>query len=199
MNGILCILAGYLLGSFPTGFVFVKALKGENIQEIGSGNIGATNVVRAAGMRYGLLVLAVDAAKGFLAVWLAGKISGESNLWMSAAAVAVMLGNAFPVFLKFRGGKTFATAAGAFLALAPLAVAAELPVFLGTAVITRHISAGSIVVGATFPLAVWLVVHPGPEIVAAAAAAGILVLWRHRENIRRLHEGTESVFSWGRK
>ena len=115
------------------------------------------------------------------------------------AVVAVMLGNAFPVFLKFRGGKTFATAAGAFLALAPLAVAAELPVFLGTAVITRHISAGSIVVGATFPLAVWLVVHPGPEIVAAAAAAGILVLWRHRENIRRLHEGTESVFSWGRK
>jgi glycerol-3-phosphate acyltransferase PlsY len=193
------VIVAYLLGAIPTGYLLVRLVQGRNIQKIGSGNIGATNVVRAMGLKFGLAVLTIDAAKGFLAVWLAGRITGGSNLWMGVAAVTVMLGNALPIFLSFRGGKTFATAAGAFLVLAPAAVGAVVPVFLGTAVITRHISAGSIVVGATFPLAVWLILHPGPEIVLAAVAAGVIVLWRHRENIQRLHEGSESKFSWGRK
>ena len=199
MSNLWGLVIAYLLGTLPTGYLLVKRFQGKDIREFGSGNIGATNVVRAMGPRFGIVVLAIDAAKGFLAVWIAGQISPGSQLWLSAAAVAVMLGNAFPVFLGFRGGKTFATAFGAFSCLAPAAVAAEIPVFFGTALITRHISAGSIVVAITFPLAVWMIIHPGLAVVSAAVAAGALLLWRHRDNIRRLHEGAEHRFEWRKR
>ncbi len=197
MIGFSCIALAYLLGAIPTGYLLVRMARGEDIRRIGSGNIGATNVVRSMGLTVGLVVLAIDAVKGFAAVWLAGWISGGSELWICAAAVAVMLGNAFPVFLGFRGGKTFATALGAFLFIAPVAVAVEVPVFVLTVAFTRHISAGSIVVAFTFPSAVWIASHAGSEAIAAAALAALLILWRHKDNIHRLRAGTESVFSLG--
>lgn len=189
------VLLAYLLGSVPTGFLLVKWTKGADIRNLGSGNIGATNVLRVSGLRAGLAVLLIDAGKAYLAVWLAGVISGQSTAWMSGAAVAVMAGNAYPVFLGFRGGKAVATFLGAFGCLSPAPTAAALAVFLVTAAITRYVSAGSIVAAAAFPLAVWLIQRPAPEVVAASIAAAALILWRHRDNIRRLWAGAEHVFS----
>lgn len=194
MGDLWSTIIAYLLGSVPTGFLLVRIARSEDIREVGSGNIGATNVLRVMGLAAGLLVLAIDAGKAYLAVWLAGKITASSTPWMAASAVAAMLGNAYPVFLRFRGGKTVGTFAGAFLCLAPLAVGAVLLVFLGTAAITRHISAGSIMIGISFPLAVWLVEHPPSEVLVASLAAGALIVWRHRDNIRRLRAGREYVF-----
>ena len=118
-----------------------------------------------------------------------------SGKWMAAAAVAVMLGNAFSIFLDFRGGKAMATFTGAFLAVTPGPAVAMIVVFLATVLRTRYISAGSMVAAGTFPLAVWLIGQPELPVVVASILAGALVVWRHRENIRRLREGTESVFS----
>ncbi len=192
------VVGAYLLGSLPTGYLLVRLARKEDIRRLGSGNIGATNVLRVMGLAAGLCVLAIDAGKGYLAVWLAGRITESSVAWMSVSAVAVMLGNAYPIFLSFRGGKTVATFAGAFLCLAPVAAGAVLLVFAGTAAVSRHISAGSIVIGVTFPLAVWLIEHPGWEVLAASLAAGALIVWRHRDNIRRLQAGSEPVFSMRR-
>ena len=147
----------------------------------------------------GVLVLLIDAGKAYLAVWLAGKMTANSPFWTGAAAVVVMLGNAYPVFLKFRGGKTVATFVGAFLRLTPVATGAVLLVWLGTAVISRRVSAGSLVAAATFPLGVWLILHPGTELVTASLAAAALIIWRHRDNIRRLRQGAEPAFSLSRK
>ncbi len=198
MVNLWCIILAYLLGAIPTGFVLVRLLRGQDIRDAGSGNIGATNVAREIGFRMGLLVLAIDIAKAYLAVWAASRISGGSLFWMSAAAVAVMLGNAFPVFLNFRGGKGFATATGLMLCLSPGPTAALAVVFAGTVAVTRHVSAGSIIASITAPLAVWLIEHPpGVQILAVALVAAIVV-WRHRENIQRLRAGTESSFTFRR-
>ena len=116
---------------------------------------------------------------------------------MSAAALAVMIGHSYPVFLHFRGGKAVATFLGACLYLTPLPLAAVLVVFLVMVAWTRHISLGSIVAAGTFPLAVWLIEHPPATVVITAILSGALIIYRHRENIARLREGSESVFSFG--
>jgi acyl phosphate:glycerol-3-phosphate acyltransferase len=134
-------------------------------------------------------------AKGWVAVWLAGYLTGGSQLWMPAAAVAVMAGHAFNVFLGGKGGKAVASFAGAYAYLTPLPLAATLVVFVVMVAWTRHISAGSIVGAAAFPLAVWLIVHPEPVVVIAAAISAAIVIVRHRENVERLHAGSESVFT----
>ncbi|MGC8794197.1 MAG: glycerol-3-phosphate 1-O-acyltransferase PlsY [Bryobacteraceae bacterium] len=194
------ILLAYLLGAIPFGYLLVKWRTGRDVRTMGSGNIGATNVLRTTGRAAGILTLLLDIAKGYLAVWLAGKLAGGSAAVMSAATVAAMAGHAFPIFLHFRGGKAVATFLGSFLCLAPLAIAAAVVVFVIVVWRTRYISMGSIVSSGTFPLAVWLIVHPPWPVVAAAAAGGAFIVWRHKENIQRLRAGTENVFSWkGRK
>jgi len=199
-TAIASILLAYLLGAIPFGYLLVKWRTGRDVRTMGSGNIGATNVLRTTGRAAGVLTLLLDIGKGYVAVWLAGRLSGNSATVMSAAALAAMLGHAYPVFLRFRGGKAVATFLGAFLRLAAPAILAALIVFVIVVWRTRYISMGSIVSSGTFPLAVWVIVHPPWVVVAAAAAGGAFIIWRHKENIQRLRAGTENVFSWkGRK
>jgi glycerol-3-phosphate acyltransferase PlsY len=199
-TAIASILLAYLLGAIPFGYLLVKWRTGRDVRTMGSGNIGATNVLRTTGRAAGVITLLLDIGKGYVAVWLAGRLSGDSATVMSAAALAAMLGHAYPVFLRFRGGKAVATFLGAFLRLAPPAILAALIVFVIVVWRTRYISMGSIVSSGTFPLAVWLIVHPPWVVVTAAAAGGAFIIWRHKENIQRLRAGTENVFSWkGRK
>src|SRR5205085_3595035 len=127
-----------------------------------------TNVLRTSGKFAGIATLLLDIAKGYVAVWLAARWTGRDPLWMSIAALAVMAGHAYPVFLKFKGGKAVASFVGAFLCLTPLALAVEMIVFVAIVAWTRYISMGSIVGAATFPLAVWLIMKPSWPVVAAA-------------------------------
>ena len=193
----LAVLAiAYLLGAIPFGFLLVKWKTGSDIRSAGSGNIGATNVMRTTGRAAGIVTLLLDIAKGFAAVWIASRLTSHDSLWMSAAALAVMAGHAYPVFLGFKGGKAVASYVGAFLYLAPWALLAETIIFICVVVRTRQISMGSIVGAATFPLAVWLVGHSPVPPVVAAAIAGAFVIYRHSSNIHRLRLGTESVFKF---
>ena len=167
------------------------------MRAFGSGNIGATNVLRTAGRAVAVATLLLDIAKGYLAVWLAGKLTGGNINWMSAAALAVIAGHAFPVFLRFKGGKAVASFAGAFLCLTPLPLLAVALLFLITVAATRYISLGSILGGGAFPFAVWMISHPPPVVVAAAAVSGGFIIYRHRDNLARLRAGAENVFSFG--
>ena len=197
MNALLALAAAYVLGAIPFGYLMVRWRTGADVRASGSGNIGATNVLRTTGRGAAIGTLLLDILKGALAVWLAGRLTAGNPLWMSMAALAVMAGHAFPVFLKFKGGKAVASFIGAFLVLTPLALLATLVVFVGTVAWTRYISLGSITAAATFPLAVWIILHPPLPVVAAAIAAGAFIVWRHRSNIDRLRAGTENVFSFG--
>jgi glycerol-3-phosphate acyltransferase PlsY len=197
MTGPLILIFAYLLGGIPFGYLLVRLKTGRDVRAMGSGNIGATNVLRTTGRLLGVVTLLLDIGKGFLAVWLVGRLTGGSAGWMSAAALVVMVGHAFPVFLKFRGGKAVASFVGAFLCLAPGPLAAVLVVFVAVVAVTRYISLGSIIGAAMLPLAVWLISHPGAPVVLAAALGGAFIIWRHKENIARLRAGKEHVLSLG--
>ncbi len=199
MVPLLAIAAAYLIGSIPFGFLLVKKLTGADVRATGSGNIGATNVLRTAGRAAGVATLALDIAKGFFAVWLAERLTGGDLRWMTAAALAVVAGHAFPVFLRFQGGKAVASFVGAFLYLTPLPLVAVLIVFVITVARTRYISLGSILGAGTFPFAVWLISHPPIYIVFAAAAGGAFIIYRHKSNLARLRAGTENVFRFSRR
>ena len=197
MTAALGLVIAYLLGDIPFGYLLVKFTTGRDVRASGSGNIGATNVLRTTGRAAGVATLLLDMGKGYLAVWLESRLTGGNAEWMSAAALAVMIGHSYPVFLRFRGGKAMAAFVGAWLCVAPLPLAAVLVVFVVMVAWTRHISLGSIVGAGTFPLAVWLIEHPPATVVAAAILSGALIVYRHRENIARLRAGTESLFSFG--
>ena len=197
MTGALALLIAYLLGDIPFGYLLVRLTTGRDVRASGSGNIGATNVLRTTGRAAGIATLLLDIGKGYLAVWLAGRLTNGNVEWMSGAALAVMIGHSYPVFLRFRGGKAVAAFVGGFLCLTPVALLAVLVVFVAMVAWTRHISLGSIVGAGTFPLAVWLIEHPPITVVIAAVLSGALIIYRHRENIARLRAGTESVFSFG--
>lgn len=197
MIPILILLTAYLLGAIPFGYVLVKWKTGADVRSAGSGNIGATNVLRTTGRAAGIATLLLDIAKGYLAVWIAGRLTAHDSFWMSAAAVAVMAGHAYPVFLKFKGGKAVASWVGAFLCLTPVALGAVVMVFVGVVAWTRYISLGSIIMAATLPLAIWLIVHPPLPPIIAAIMAGAFIIYKHSSNIEKLRSGTEHVFSLG--
>ena len=197
MTALLALAIAYLLGAIPFGYLLVKWKTGADVRSSGSGNIGATNVLRTSGRAAGAATLLLDILKGYAAVAVAGRLTGGSAEWMSAAALAVVAGHAYPVFLGFKGGKAVASFLGAFLCLTPLAIAATAVVFAGVVARTRHISMGSIIGAATFPLAVWLLLHPPLSVVAASLIGGGFIIWRHRGNIGRLRAGTENVFTLG--
>src|SRR5271168_1040762 len=199
MIGILGLLIAYLLGGIPFGYLLVKLTTGRDVRASGSGNIGATNVLRTTGRAIGVATLLLDIAKGFFAVWLAAHLTNNDIAWMSMAALAVMAGHAYPVFLKFKGGKAVASFIGAFLYLTPLPLFATLIVFVVIVIAARYISAGSVLAAGMFPLAVWLILHPPAPVLIAALIAGAFIVLRHRANIERLHAGTESVFIWKRR
>ena len=204
MRPFLVIIIAYLLGSIPFGYLIVRATEGADIRETGSGGTGATNVSRRAGKLAGIATLLLDAAKGAAAVLIAKSLLGatQDNLywWIALAAVAVILGHMFPVWLRFRGGKGVATGVGVFLMLAPIAVGLAGVLFLLIVWSTRYVSLGSIVAAAAIPLFVWLqhvFIRPlGPliPVMAAATAGAIMIIFAHRANIRRLIEGTENKF-----
>ncbi len=197
MIPILVLLIAYVAGAIPFGYLLVKLTTGADVRQSGSGNIGATNVLRTTGRAAGIVTLLLDIAKGYFAVWIAGRLTDHSALWMSAAALAVMAGHAYPVFLKFRGGKAVASFVGAFLCLTPLALVGCLVVFVAAVAWTRFISAGSIIAAATFPLAVWILQRPERPAIIAAFVAGVFIVYRHSSNIQRLREGKENVFRFG--
>jgi acyl phosphate:glycerol-3-phosphate acyltransferase len=197
MIAALGLAIAYLLGGIPFGYLLVRLTTGRDVRQAGSGNIGATNVLRTSGRAAGVATLLLDIAKGYLAVWLEGRLTGGHVEWMSAAALAVMIGHSYPVFLHFRGGKAVAAFVGAWLCLTPVPLAATLVVFVVMVAWSRHISLGSIIGAGTFPLAVWLIEHPPLIVVVAAIVSGALIIYRHRENLVRLRAGTESVFSFG--
>jgi glycerol-3-phosphate acyltransferase PlsY len=197
MTPLLVLLIAYLLGAIPFGFLLVKLTTGKDVRGGGSGNIGATNVLRTTGRAAGIATLLLDIAKGYAAIWIAGRWTNDNPFWMSGAALAVMAGHAYPVFLRFKGGKAVASLVGAFLALAPWALAAVLLVFVVVVAWTRHISLGSIVGAASLPLAVWLIQQSPLPVFVAALVAGVFVILRHRTNIQRLRDDVEHKFSFG--
>jgi glycerol-3-phosphate acyltransferase PlsY len=199
----LLILLGYVLGSIPFGYLLVRARSGGDVRAMGSGNIGATNVARTAGMSIGVATLLLDAGKGYFAVWLAGHFSRGNIRIMMYAGLAAILGHVFPVWLKFSGGKGVATALGVFLMISWAAVAAAVAVFAIVVLFWRYVSLASVSAAAALPLLVYLLYAPGHAPPAAVTAgtllAPILVIVNHRENIERLMAGTEPRFEMGRK
>jgi glycerol-3-phosphate acyltransferase PlsY len=213
MNGgllatLLAIVVSYLLGSVPTGLLAGR-LKGVDLRAVGSGNPGATNALRVLGPSVGITVFVIDVAKGAVAVLLAGLIAGHTGpLGASGLRVvcglAAIVGNVFPVFAGFKGGKGVATATGVFLALAPLATAACFALWVVLVSLTRYVSVGSIAAAAFLPFAV-NIEHsirgsraPASLLVLSAAVA-IFVVVRHRPNIRRLVAGSENRFAWRKR
>jgi glycerol-3-phosphate acyltransferase PlsY len=199
MIALLAVVVAFLVGGIPFGYLLVRWRTGEDVREKGSGNIGATNVLRTTGRAIAVATLLLDIAKGLFAVWLADKLSDSSPVWMSLAALAVMLGHAYPVFLKFQGGKAVASFIGAFLYLTPIPMIAVLLVLIIVVAATRQISMGSIVAAGTLPLAVWMIEHPAPIVVIAALLAGVFIIVRHSANIARIRAGTENVLHLGKR
>jgi glycerol-3-phosphate acyltransferase PlsY len=189
-------LLSYLLGSIPFGYILVKLSEGKDIRSFGSGNIGATNVFRRNRLS-GVLTLILDAAKGYVAVVLAGWLGGDST-WLAAAAVFAIIGHIFTPWLKFRGGKGVATGCGAYLALSPLALLTALGVFILILLLTRYISAASIGATALFPVWAYCYREPAP-LLWGAVIGGVLIIAKHHQNIRRLLSGTENKFALGAK
>jgi acyl phosphate:glycerol-3-phosphate acyltransferase len=188
---ITVMIFSYLLGSIPTGYI-VGALAGVDIRKAGSGNVGATNVARVLGKTRGLLTLIVDVGKGFIPVFVAGRL-GLSHTAVALVAILAFLGHLYPVFLKFQGGKGVATALGALLALAPVATVILMVVFALVAVSSRLVSLSSIVAALAAPITLWSLSY-SPTVIATGIFFAVMILARHRDNIRRLFAGTEPRF-----
>jgi len=195
--------AAYLLGSIPFGLLLSRLFGGGDVRKSGSGNIGATNVARVAGPLPGTLTLLFDAAKGAAAVWLAGRVSNESATWMMIAALAALLGHCYPIWLKFRGGKGVATAAGSFLVLCAPALLGSVIIFLLVAFFWRYVSLASICAAASMPLLIYLLWAPHhappPVLTFGSLAAAAIIFYKHDANIQRLVQGEEPKFSFGKK
>lgn len=188
-------LAAYLLGSIPFGFLIVKLVGGGDIRFRGSGNIGATNVAREAGALPGVATLVLDGGKGYLAVWLASRVTDGNPRWMILAALLTIVGHTFPAWLRFQGGRGVATGAGVFLPICWQAVVGALIVWIVVLAFWRYVSLASISAAASLPLLVYLLYaprHAPPQSISAGASfAMLLIIARHRPNIIRLLRGTE--------
>ncbi len=186
------LLGAYILGAIPFGYIIYRGKTGRDIRGEGSGNIGATNVGRLAGKGAGVVTLLLDAGKGYLAVMLAvWFVPGDSD-WKTYAALAVMVGHMFPVFLRFRGGKGVAAALGAFGGLAPWAVLATLVAFAVVLLTRRYVSLAAMVGAVLFIPAEWVFYHPSIAQMIGSSVAVALIIYKHRANIERLMAGTES-------
>jgi glycerol-3-phosphate acyltransferase PlsY len=187
----------YLLGSIPTAFLLVRLIGRGDVRTIGSGNVGATNALRAAGWRAGLAVLAIDVTKGVLAVTLMRQAT-DAPAWIAAAGFAAVVGHCFPVWLSFSGGKGVATAVGAFAMVAPAALAVAAAVWLAVMIASRYVALASVLAALTLPAAVQLLARPPRAMLGWAAASVAVVIWRHRRNLGRLVRGEEPKLRLGR-
>jgi acyl phosphate:glycerol-3-phosphate acyltransferase len=192
MISALVVLGGYLLGSMPFGYWVVLLAKGEDIRRAGSGNIGATNVWRTYGRGYGIPIVLLDVAKGFVPALVGTLLVGE--LTGVLAGGAAMLGHWRPLFLRFqRGGKTVAAAGGTFFGVAPLLGATGLAIWIVVFLLSRYASLASILSALALPFVGLALGQPWP-VIAFAAVAGVAVVVLHRANIARLRSGSESRF-----
>jgi acyl phosphate:glycerol-3-phosphate acyltransferase len=190
----------YLLGSIPFGFILLRVFRGQDVRQSGSGNIGATNVARSSPF-LGALTLLLDTLKGVAAVALAHALFPGQNMQAGAAALFAILGHMFPVWLGFRGGKGVATGLGSFAMLAPKAVLLMIALFIAIVFVFRYVSLGSIVAAALFPLLALLLdgyIH-APLMMTYMGTASLLIIVKHRQNIRRLLSATEPRFEWRKK
>jgi glycerol-3-phosphate acyltransferase PlsY len=198
---LLTLALAYLLGSIPFGYLLVRIFLHQDIRATGSGNIGATNVARSGKKGLAILTLALDAFKGYTAVYLALQVARHFRPGVSVtlstlaamAAVICVLANIFPVWLRFKGGKGIATALGVFLALVPLVALCALGLFILTVAVTRYVSLGSILAAASIPVFTVLLIAPrSVMLLPCVSIISIVCIWRHSANISRLLKGTES-------
>jgi glycerol-3-phosphate acyltransferase PlsY len=197
-----CIVA-YLLGSIPFGLILVRIFRKQDIRQQGSGNIGATNVIRSGGKGLGAATFLLDAGKGFVAVLLAWQVALHTNQSQAqaqnlaaTAAVCAMLGHIYTVWLRFKGGKGVATGLGVFLGIAPLSALVALVAFIIIFALSRYVSLASILAAVVFPLAALLRHHEPltPLMIAVVILLPLIVIAKHHANIRRLLAGTEYRF-----
>ncbi len=189
-RALLLVVAGYLIGSVSFAVLLVRARTGRDIRKEGSGNAGATNVLRSHGRALALGVALLDTAKGAAAVLLVRLVTADPR-YTAAAGLAAIVGHVFPLYYGFRGGKGVATTVGAFLALAPGATALCLAIFVAVVAATRYVSLGSCVAVVLLPPAARLIGHAPAPVVLAAALTAILVVVKHLENLKRLARGEE--------
>ena len=205
LASLLIVAAAYLLGSIPTGYLLVRLFRHQDIRSVGSGNIGATNVLRSGGKLLGAATFLLDMLKGCSAVWLGALLGAllaptASPLNMKAlAALCAVLGHIFPVWLGFRGGKGVATGFGVFLVAAPWAALAALSVFALVFAFSRYVSLASILGSASFPVFAWYLVQGDRPafFIAVQFIVAFLIIAKHHQNIRRLLAGREPRFGAG--
>lgn len=212
IHTLLIVVVSYLLGSIPFGYLLVRIFRGQDVRQTGSGNIGATNVARTGSKGLAIATLLLDALKGYLAVahvlFFASHDRanlpdyGAHSVYILAALAGfcAIFGHMFPVWLRFKGGKGVATAVGAFLALAPLAILVVLGIFVAIVATTRYVSLGSIVGAIAFPFAAWWL-NPqtrSATIMLFISASSLLIIVRHKDNIRRLMAGNENRLGGGK-
>jgi acyl phosphate:glycerol-3-phosphate acyltransferase len=188
------LIAAYLVGSIPSGLLVARSAGIQDIRQHGSGNIGATNVLRTLGWKYGLAVLALDAAKGSCGVLLA-RWAGAGQIGQTLGGIAAMTGHLWPCTLRFQGGRGVATSLGLMLVLNPLVALLSASVFVGVVALTRYVSLGSMTAASSAVLLLILRGAPARQVLLCGLGAAAII-WRHRPNIERLSSGTESRFSW---
>jgi glycerol-3-phosphate acyltransferase PlsY len=196
---ILTVAYSYLLGSIPFGYLLVRAFRGQDVRQTGSGNIGATNVSRTS-PGLGGLTLILDALKGFAAVGITRLLYPGHNVLLGAAALFAIVGHMFPIWLRLRGGKGVATGLGSFVLLTPKTILVMVAVFVVIFLAFRYVSLASILTVALFPVLAW-VLEPyaaTSQMFLFIATASLLIIAKHHENVRRLLAHTESRFEWRR-
>jgi len=189
MELIAVVTLAYLVGSVPFAFLLARR-RGIDLRQVGSGNVGASNVLRASGVRTAVIAMGLDAVKGAVAVLMAQRLSGSGSAAPVAAGLASVFGHVYPVWLRFRGGKGVATAAGVFVVLTPLALAWASAAFVLAVWMTRYISVGSVIGALTLAIVAFATDAPAVVEIGGAIAA-LLILHRHRANIARVFAGTE--------
>src|SRR5215475_7237073 len=196
------VLAAYFCGSIPFGLLLGKFFGATDVRKTGSGNIGATNVARSVGLPAGILTLLLDAAKGAIPVWLARHYFPDHAAFQILAGLAALVGHCFPVWLKFKGGKGVATAAGVFFVLCWPAGVGALVVFALVVGFWRYVSLASISAAASMPLLIYFLwaphFAPPISVTVGSLAAALLIVYKHDANLQRLVEGTEPKFSLGK-
>lgn len=191
MGEILIVVLSYFVGSLPTALLVVRFFTGQDVRKLGSGNVGGTNALRAAGLKIGVSVTIIDCCKGALPVLLMRWYDPASK-WQALAMLAAVLGHCFPIWLRFRGGKGVATGLGAFLVLAPMASLAALALWILILVIGRYVSVASMLASAVFPLLLYFISGPPMSVLWAVTVVAAVIVLRHQENMKKLMRGEES-------
>jgi acyl phosphate:glycerol-3-phosphate acyltransferase len=189
------LVASYLLGAVPTSYLAGRLIRGIDLREHGSRNLGATNLYRVLGWRFAIPVGLLDAAKGLIPVLVFAPRVSDSEVFALVCGLTAVVGHVFSIFVGFKGGKGVATAAGVMLGLTPVALGVAAAVWAALVFLTGYVSVGSIAAAAVFPVAVWLLEPPTrPAILWLDIAVAAAIIWLHRGNIQRLLNGTENRF-----